>query len=819
MKKILLVVLALFTLSSCTKIMGLMQLFFKKKKMPKEERVSTSVISGRGKVFTDQHGIPHIYAQTLNDAIYMSGYIQGRERFFQLDLMRRIAQGRLSELIGKQEVIGIDSLMFDLTMRGWGMKERSVIDKKSPYYLHFKNFSDGVNEGLRKHPPIEYRLLNVKPEPWTPNDVISVGLLQAWSITHNWQQELIRFFLAYQLDFDLSSKVFSHEPLKGEGSLPNGNYRKLPVVAPVDVTPLFKTHHYKDPVPQENKVSMAEATNLLQVLASNSWVISDRYTQEKDTTILSNDIHLAHTLPSVFFLQHINVAQEKIDVMGGSVVGLPMIVAGHNHHVAWGMTSSVADVVDLVILERDEQGRIITGDQGLCPIEEKKEVIKERKKKEYITHEYTIRHTCFGPVLNDFYPHLFTKKMPLLALKWLLPNIEESIHHYFEGAKSKNVKELHQALGKLISPSVNITAGDRSGTLASFTIGKVPKRNHRGTFPVSSRFMNSFKTKFYNGGELPHLISDQKNFFVNANNLAKNPYYSETFFQVDSAPYYRRDRIQEMILAHKKHTVESVTNMQKDVVIKRAEKFLPVLLQQIANNDQFKKYYDLLKAWRYTAEVESIAPTLFYTWYQQIAHLVLKEKLRPEQLKFFLSHRYAPTIIDQWLEEKENPIWDDFSTPNKEVFAAQVQQAFKNTLKLLSENLGKEKKWKWGHIHKTHFHHPFGSKKIVAGKMNLKAKPLAGGIETVWKTQFNLQYKPKDFYAVSGPAYRAIMKISPEGITGGWSIDTGISGHPKNRHYGDHYKAWLKGELFPMYLNEKELAGDNTSSTTIFTKE
>ena len=198
-------------------------------------------------VYFDDYGIPHIEATNAIDLARAVGFVQARYRFFQLDVLRRFGQGRISELVGEQKILFSTTVEFDLAMRGWGFEERSRTDlDRIPEFDReiIRAFSDGVNQALDRYPPVEYAILGVAPEPWTPSDCLMVALVQSWSITHNWEQEAVRLSLALHLGLENAEAIYPNHPIDGSPTIATSGERNglPPAIAP-EIVDLFPPGH------------------------------------------------------------------------------------------------------------------------------------------------------------------------------------------------------------------------------------------------------------------------------------------------------------------------------------------------------------------------------------------------------------------------------------------------------------------------------------------------------------------------------------------------------------------------------------------------
>ena len=354
-------------------------------------------------VYFDEYGIPHIEAADPIDLARAVGFVQARYRFFQLDVLRRFGHGRISELVGEQKILFSTTVEFDLAMRGWGFAERARIDPdRIPDFDHriLRAFSDGVNRALERYPPLEYRLLGVAPEPWTPTDCLMVALVQSWSITHNWEQEAVRLALALQLGLQKAEAIYPNHPTGGSPTIAASGARSdlPPAIAP-EIVDLFPVEPDPDAIGGAGSGRGGFAMGALAQLrptASNAWVVAGERSRS-GKPILSNDMHLSHMLPSLLFLQHIRTPE--LDAVGVTLPGVPFLFGGHNGKVVWGVTSAVADVVDLV-LEREDPRRdgFVLNESRDCPLEENRAVIRVRIGDDFEERSFPLRRTCNGPL-------------------------------------------------------------------------------------------------------------------------------------------------------------------------------------------------------------------------------------------------------------------------------------------------------------------------------------------------------------------------------------------------------------------------------------
>lgn len=766
-------------------------------------------------VYFDEYGVPHIEAQNLEDLVRATGFVQARYRFFQLDILRHFATGRISELVGEQGILGSTTVEFDLAMRGWGFQEKAKVDLATLPELDrniMLAFTDGVNQGREQFPTIEHKILGHDPAPWRVEDTLIVSLLQGWSVTHNWEQEAVRYSIALNIGLDLAEKIYGHEPAdsiatinhkaQAERTISTEKKLDLPAVYSEQIREYFPTRpvafNRTEPIKQVRSV----IGDLMQMrpAASNAWVVSGARSKS-GMPILSNDMHLSHMLPSLLFLQHLK--SPELDISGATLPGLPFIVGGHNKHVAWGLTSAVADVVDLVIEKEDPNnpGHVLNGKRK-CPL---KTIQEEIKIKGALSKTFKLRRTCNGFVLNDAYPKFLPEDAPMTSVRWDIPDVSLSLGHLYRANKAKTVDELREHLMQITSPAQNITAADISGDIAFFSTGRIPvRRHHRGTFPIPGWIEKYEWDGAIAKEQMPYIKNPASGLIINTNNQVVNPYYHRPLFHIDAAPSFRFQRVEKRLSQLEKHTRKSIHAIQNDTKIVRGETLLPYFVKDLSMISSWSpkelEALEKLRNWDASTDIDSVGASLFMATYREAIIEAFSDKLSDRALHAFLKQRYSTNTVDKWFERLDHPVFDKLQTSEKENRQMVLVKAFRRAVGNLTKRFGEDtNQWKWGQLHYLAPSHLFGKKDILSF-MNLERQPLAGSLDSVWKAHFNLGNIEDPYKVVAGPAFRMAVDLK-HFDQAEFSVDTGVSGWPKSPHYGDQYKHWLKGELIPMHTN------------------
>ena len=773
-------------------------------------------------VYFDEYGIAHIEAQNEKDLLRAIGFTQSRARFFAMDVMRRFARGRVSELVGVQKFMSSDTLEFDTSMRGWGIDKDCVEDVKQldPEIRELSQaYVDGINYALEKYKPLEYRLLRVDPEPWTLEDTFAMGRLNAWSVTHNWHQEASRLVLALHGGAARSEKIYPSQFWPGGTSAPDQDVDATLLPAIVDeMREMLPPRPYKAWESKNETAARTLPGEIAQIMsASNAWVVAGDYSAS-GKPVLANDPHLSHFIPSMFLQQHLKAP--GLDVIGATIAGVPYILSGHNGHVAWGITSAVGDAVDLYVekVNPDNPDEILTP-EGYKPIFKEEHVIRYLEDGEMKEKSVVIRKSPNGPIMNDFYPNMFPEWAPLVAIKWSSTGLGEGVANLGKANRAKTVEELREGMAGIVTPISMFNACDDQGNIAVFATGSIPERDsYLGTFPVPG-WVDTYQWKGLRPPlEMP-LATKNTGYFAHGNNLYRNPLHSERFFQIDSGPSYRVDRIHELLAQRKDHNRESLAKIQGDVKLLRAARLLPKMLEDLnACTELTPKEQSVLKIltdWDYEAKADSSATLVFYTLYREAYFAALRDEVDEKAFDFLVGQRYSTNAADLWYDDPNHVVWDHRGTAALETRKDVVVASFKKTVDDLTKSYGEDPTaWKWGEVHYLHVKHLFGSKEALADYVNLDRVPAAGGLDSVWKSHFDLGHPETPFKATAGPVYRMVVDLGDP--KHGWFIsDTGVSAWPGSPHYDDQHGKWLKEEFIPMLYDWDEIKAQAKAVLTL----
>ncbi|MGC8926292.1 MAG: penicillin acylase family protein [Myxococcota bacterium] len=812
MKKILMVIISIILFYAC-KTIHYVTYNISPNKPALSGKVSSSVVKSDVSIIFDKYLIPHIEASNDYDAFYALGYVHAMERLFQIELMKRFAYGRVAETFGNVKFgtnsIFADAVTMDVWLRTiglWRAAEVSIKDMDEESGEIAEAYCNGINDYIKNgNIPIEFKLLGIKPEPIKPVHLIAIGRITGWSLSVNSMQELIRYLLSVELGEEIQRELFP--PLNYKGS------------AIVDIKSASSNPEQRSGMKvnreyYESALTILRGFSVLENLdvfsipknASNNWAISGEKTIS-GFPILANDPHLQHSAPSIFYAVHLKTPD--LNVIGVSIPGTPAVILGHNERVAWAATNTFADVQDLYFEKIDpkDPNKYLTASGSKEFYYEEHTIFEKREDGKFIPHNFTIRHTIHGPVLNDAMGSA-TRNLPLITLKTTMYHSAGDFKAVYGFMKSKNIYEFREALKFWDIPIQNWVVADRDGNIGYFPFGRIPKRiGWDGTMPVEGWSGRYEWDGYIPYEELPQLINPGIGIIVTANNKVVEPDKYKYPFTLDAMPSYRADRIKELLSKKDKWDVESVRKIQMDVYSKQAEYIMPTIKKVLSNStltDFEKRAFEFLKNWDYSAREDSIGATLFFVTHKILFEMTLKDNLSPVLYNLILNTPYSHGFFDRFIVENENSkLWDIKTTEIIEKKDDIILLAFKKAVFSLRENLTDNiQEWRWGRIHQILFAHPLGSDERVSKTFNVGLIPTSGARETVKAASYRFE-SSLFFTDIDGAAFRQVCDMR-EADECDIIIDLGQSGWAKTDGYSNALPLYLKGEFWDTSMNPKK---------------
>ncbi len=768
-------------------------------------------------VYRDNWGVPHIYASHSDDLFMAQGYVHAQDRFYQMELSRRIGQGRLAELFGAEQV-STDTFIRTV---GWNRAATRLAAEVDPgSHLALDAYAHGVNVYIGMHTrnelALEFTLLELvgKPveiDPWKIEHTMGWGVVMAYQLGGNMGSERDRLARieawgeAMDADFAPPYPFDAHPTIVAGTAFPSDALHKDFPGRTEDLSPRSdpaKTVSQWDP----HNVSLTfaggvapEDLGALPGLGSNNWVVSG----ERSATgapLLANDTHLGIQMPSIWYEigLHCRPLGEDCpyDVVGFSFPGAPGVIIGHNRHIAWGVTNLDPDTQDLYVLEiaPDHPNQYLYEGEWLDM-----NVIRETIRVaggEPITLE--VRMTHFGPVVTDR-EAIDAGKAPM-ALRWTTLEGGDLLRAILELDRAANWREFRAALRYWTWPGQNFVYADVEGNIGYQATGRIPVRaeGHTGLLPAPGNTDDCEWQGFIPFDELPSALNPERGYIVTANNAVIGPDYPYPI-SLEWDYGYRAVRVAALIEATEKHTIESFAAIHGDNQTPLADALIAALGALDFNDATLTDAVAWLGAWDGQADADSPHAALFMSFWARLVADTYADELGdiPDGDS---QQVYSISLL---LTDPDNPWWDDQKTAEVERRDDILRRAFAEGRATVVEALGENRDaWRWGALHTARFVNWGPGQSgigIIEGIFNRGPVEVGGSSSAVNAAGWDAG---DPFGVTSLPAMRMIVDLS--GFANSRSMHTtGQSGHPSSAHYADMIDSWRNVQYHPMHFDDE----------------
>ncbi len=731
--------------------------------------------------------IPHIFAQNDADLYRAQGYVQASLRYWQMDFVARVAAGRLSEVVGAR------AREFDRGQRRKGLmfaaeKALRLMEEDPVANAVLEAYTDGANSyvnNLRYEDwPLECKLLDYAPEPWTP---LKTSLL-----------------LKYMAD-DLSG---FDEDLENTNALLLWGKERFDFLYPQyypDTEPVISADHVWDFEPivlDTPSVSFADNQLTTQVLpkpdpdnGSNNWAVSGSKTKSGNP-ILANDPHLGLNLPSIWFVVQLHTPE--LNVLGATLPGSPGVIIGANDSIAWGVTNATRDVRDWYkITFNDAQRNEYRFDGRSLKAQPRVEAIQIRGEETFYD---TVVYTHYGPVVYDrsFPADSIENPERNYAMKWPAhdPSMEMMTFYYLN--RASDYEAYRQALRYYATPAQNFVFASVQGNIALSVQGKFPAK-----WPEQGQFlMDGSQPEQEWQGYIPfehnaYERNPPRGFVSSANQIPVNPQYPY-FFYDKKYEHFRNRRINERLSALKRITPEDMMALQADNYNQKAADVLPLMLDSLDDSQlrgESEELYKLLRDWDFRNERNRRAPTVFSIWWNQLKEALWDEM---EGTSVALTTPTDAATIHYLKNYPQDSMVDRQSTTYRETVTDLLNESFAITEQLLrawsAEN---DAQYTWGNYKATSIQHM-----MRLAPLGVYDVPIGGGRGIVNATSER-----------HGPSWRMVVELSdPVKI---WGVyPGGQSGNPGSAYYDDQVAAWAAGKHYLL----RKMAGPEENANLLLTQ-
>ncbi len=727
--------------------------------------VSVAGASGPLQILRDRYAIPHVEAASFRDAAFGLGYAHAQDRLWQMELARRFIQGRLAELFGATAV-NSDTLMRTIDL--YGASEEAVKHLSPEGRRVLQSYADGVNAYLKGHKgpwPIEFVLAgDTPPETWTPADSIAVLKGMAFQLSGNAFEEAARAQLV---------------PVLGRAGVQD-------FFLPFGEAPLPS---YLDTL--YGSVQTGEAGPVPDTTASDNWAVDGAHSVT-GKPMLANDPHLGFSIPSVWYLAHLSFGDE--DIVGGTLAGVPAIVAGRNRHVAWGETNTGPDTQDLYFEKLNPDNRReyqVPG--GWAEFENRVELIKVRFGAD---RRVLVRSTRHGPVMPET-SSLGAASPPgyVSALDWTALASDDTTFDALMGIdRAKTAVDIKTAGRFIVTPMQNIVYADDGGHIGLMLPGRVPIRSDKndsfGLVPAEGWDGRYDWQGFIPPEDMVSVEDPPSGRIATANNDTEPKGYPYTLTREWETPY-RFNRIDQLLAATSKHSLESFKAIQTDTIDTYALDLKRRLLAAGPFEGADAQAARLVEQWNGAMLAARPEPLIFAAWARALARRIYGDELG-RRFPNFWGYRTEFTLRVLDAKEGEERWCDDKATPEVEDCPSRIRLALHDAVTELSAQYGSDPaRWRWGDAHHAvHEAAPFGSFPLIGGYFNREVE-MDGGPFTLLRADHSMR-SPRPYAAIHGAGFRGIYDLAdPDRSL--FVISTGESGNLFSPHYDDLIPIWAKG--------------------------
>ena len=750
----------------------------------------------------DERGVPHINAANEPDLYRALGFVHAQDRLFQMEMMRRLAQGELAEVLGPK-LVDSDRLFRTLGIRDHAETVVANMNMKSPAARALLAYLDGINQYQATHPaPMEFDLLKIPKRPFTPKDTVAVSGYLAYSFAAAFKTEPALTYVRDQLGPDYL-KVFDLDwNAQGVIKLP-------PPPAPTArLTP--RDWQQLDQLAQLSTQAL-EAAGLPAFEGSNAWAVSGPRTVS-GKPLLAGDPHIGFAVPSVWFEAHLTAP--GFDLYGHYHALNPMALLGHNAQFGWSLTMFQNDDLDLIAEKTHPDNPNLTFYQNQwVEMQSREETISV---KGAAPVELTLRLTPHGPVITDaFKDSLGTTP---IAMWWAFLETENPLlDAFYELNRANTLDKARAAASKIHAPGLNVVWANAAGNIAWWAAAQLPIRpeNVNPSFILDGSTGEADKPGFYRFSDNPQEENPARGYIVSANHQPKPksgvpvPGYYNLPDRVQRLDDYLRDE-------NLKWDTKNSQAIQLDIQTGYARRVLQPLmadLDAIVKDPLERSLLDSLTKWDGDHSVNNIPPTLFNQFIYELAHAAMADEMGEVQFKNLLGTRALDAALPRLAEDATSPWWDNRNTPAIESRADTLGVAWHATITHLQDSLGKNPTdWGWGNAHTLTHKHPLAKQQPLDWLFNVGPFAAPGGRELLNNMSHAIGPAP---WAVSyGPSTRRLIDFADPAHSLGIN-PVGQSGVLFNRHYQDQAQTYIEGGYQPQHLSAADVKENTRSILTL----
>jgi len=803
----------------------------------------TKLVKGIGSevnVYRDESGVPHIIAKDAKSAYFALGYVVAQDRLFQMEIIRRLSQGRLAEILGK-DLLPVDKMFRTLLLTEWAMDYSNSQEKISPEaWTNLDHYLLGVNSFLEEgNLPMEYTILNIPVQKFERKDALTSLAYMGFSFAEGIKTDSLYSILSEKFpdrkiedlfpryDFEKGSSIQEDQPSppllsyqddKGNKENTNQIQNTSHILNKQNLNQAYSTMNLREKNASQSSLGMDQflaafqktIVNLPPVEGSNSWVLAGART-ESGKAILCNDPHIGYSNPGTWYEAHL--VYPGMNVYGYYLAGVPYPLVGNTDTKAWGLTMLENDDVDLYSETLSEDGKKYLHKGSWKDLEFLPQAIEVKAE---ATENFEVRKTIHGPIYSDFVKGYSGKP---ISMYWVFHHKNSPLLDVLhEALYSKSNAEMRSAVSRVTSPGLNFSYIDKSGDIGWWGAGR---------FPIRNRITNSRKILDGPSGlddvvdllpfaSNPQLENPSNGIIATANNMPSSV-GRQRLGQLEGnwQPSDRFNRITKVLSEKQRFGIDDMEKLILDTESESSHKILDVYLSQLnpksetilklSKQDQTlaKEAIRLLSEWNSDANTESLGTTVYYVLTYHVMKNLLQDEMGEELMLIYGSTAESLNAYKHLIQKENHPLWDNKDTSAIETRSDILQISLAESVAYLKEHVSKSPSlWTWKKLYSIEFIHPIGMKKPMNLLFNIGPFPTNGSPEVV--NNIKSQLLDGTWKVKSGPSTRRIVSFDnlDENRT---ILPSGNSGNLASPFYEDQAIPYLKGEFRKTHFSEESI--------------
>ncbi len=735
----------------------------------------------------DERGVPHLQAQNETDLYRALGFLHAQDRLFQMEMLRRLARGELAEILGAK-LLDTDRLFRTLELRHQADAMARRIDRDSPAWRGLQAYLDGVNEFQDTRPlPVEFELLRIQPQPFTPTDTLAVAGYLAYSFAAALRTEPALTYVRDQLGPDYL-QVFDLE------------WQPLGVLGPM----AEKTSARKLAAADWQALArLAEVSQQALALAgvplfegSNAWAVSGRRTTS-GKPLLAGDPHIAYALPAVWYEAHLSAP--GFELYGHHQALNPYALLGHNRQFGWSLTMFQNDDMDLVALKVKPDNPLQVWHQGQWTALQSRSEIIAVKNADPVS--ITLTRSPHGPLINQAFPDSLGQAP--IALWWVFLETENPLlDAFYELNRADTLPKARNAASKIHAPGLNVVWAQAGGDIGWWAAARLVQRppGVNPSFILDGGSEQADKPGYYRFADNPQEENPARGYIVSANHqpVPRSGVPVPGYYNLPD----RARRLDQLLRQpgaswNLQNSQALQLDEQTDYAARVLRPLLP-LLREIASDSIERSLIDQIAEWDGRHTTTSIAPTLYNQFLYELARAAMADEMGEAQFSNLLRTRAIDHALPRLAADPRSPWWDDRRTEAKESRKDIVRQAWRASLKHLQDVRGISLPgWTWGHNHTLTHVHPLGRIRPLDKLFNVGPLQAPGGREIPNNLAHALG--PAPWSVNYGPSTRRLIDFADAGKALGIN-PVGQSGALFDPHRADQAQDFIAGRYQPMHL-------------------